>query len=100
MLKRIVKMEFKEDRLSDFLIAVKGKKKTIRSFKGCEHLEFWQDHKDPCIIFTFSCWKTLEDLNAYRYSSFFKETWQFTKSCFRKKAEAWSFSEILTNAQE
>ena len=95
MLKRIVKMEFEEKKLADFLASVAGKKEIILSFQGCEHLEFWQDQNDPCIIFTYSCWATKADLNAYRYSDFFKETWSFTKSCFRQKAKAWSMNEIL-----
>ena len=100
MLKRIVKMEFDETKLADFLESVKGKKEIIQSFNGCEHLEFWQDQNDPCIIFTYSCWQTEDDLNAYRFSQFFKDTWQFTRTCFRRKAEAWSFSEILKSKDE
>ena len=95
MLKRIVKMEFKEDKLEDFLESVKRKKEIILAFDGCKHLEFWQDQNDPCIVFTYSNWDSEHHLNLYRYSDFFKETWRYTKTCFRTKAEAWSFGEIL-----
>ena len=66
------------------------RKGTIKSFRGCTHLELWQDSKQPNVFFTYSNWNSEEDLNHYRYSEFFKETWGLTKTMFKEKAQAWS----------
>ena len=42
------------------------------------------------ILFTYSSWNAAEDLENYRNSELFKETWSYVKSLFEAKAEAWS----------
>jgi heme-degrading monooxygenase HmoA len=89
MIVRIVKMEFKKEHVSDFKNLFDNKKEKIRAFPGCQYLELLQgtDAKET-IFMTYSHWKSPEDLENYRYSDLFKETWAETKAMFSKKAEA------------
>ena len=90
MLKRIVKMTFREASVPEFLALFEEVKSTIRAREGCHHLELWQDKKAKNILFTFSIWENEEALNAYRHSDFFGKTWKRTKALFADRAEAWS----------
>ena len=90
MIIRIVKMTFQSQRIIDFTTLFEERKQTIKSFKGCTHLELWQDSKNENIFFTYSHWHSEEDLDHYRFSEFFKDTWSKTKLLFSEKAEAWS----------
>ena len=87
---RLVKMTFKSDAINTFLQLFETKKKLIRDFPGCKHLELWQDTQNPSICFTYSRWETPEALEEYRNSSFFEDTWNTTKQLFAGKPEAWS----------
>ena len=90
MIIRIVKMTFLERHINDFTALFEERKQTIRSFKGCTHLELWQDTKCENIFFTYSCWESEAELNHYRFSDFFKDTWSKAKELFADKPEAWS----------
>jgi len=90
MILRIVKMTFSDDGIRQFTDLFEARKQTIGGFKGCTHLELWQDTKCENIFFTYSCWESEADLNHYRFSDFFKDTWGKTKALFADKPEAWS----------
>lgn len=94
MIKRIVKLTFKESEVEVFLKIFKNKKKKIRNFSGCMHLELWRDANQPNIFFTYSYWESEIELNAYRHSELFRETWKNTKILFSDKPEAWSVEVI------
>ena len=49
---RIVKMTFAPEHLDRFMSIFAERQSTIKNFEGCQHLELWQDEKDPCICFT------------------------------------------------
>jgi heme-degrading monooxygenase HmoA len=90
MIVRIVQMTFFEDKIQDFTALFEDRKSKIRNFEGCVHLELWQDTTDPRIFFTYSIWNSEHDLNHYRFSEFFKDTWGKTKLLFQDKPQAWS----------
>lgn len=90
MFTRIVKMEFKEETITDFLAHFETIKYNIRHFEGCHFLELYRDQRTPTIFFTYSKWESTEALEAYRHSSLFKEVWAQTKPKFAHKAQAWS----------
>ena len=90
MIVRIVQMTFKEDCIDAFTSFFEARKQTIRNFQGCTHLELWQDSKNPTIFFTYSNWDSETDLDHYRFSEFFKDTWRHTKAMFASKPQAWS----------
>ena len=93
MLVRIVKMQFNADFVEDFKILFTGVKPFISNFKGCTEVRLLQHETDLNLFFTISKWKTAEDLERYRNSDLFIETWRKVKPNFKSKAEAWSLLE-------
>jgi heme-degrading monooxygenase HmoA len=94
MITRLVKMTFREECISEFITFFETRKQTISNFPGCAHLELWQDTAHKNICFTYSVWHSPADLDHYRFSEFFKDTWIKTKLLFADKAEAWSMDVI------
>ena len=90
MIKRLVKLSLSEAYILDFKELFGLKENEIKSFKGCAHLEIWQDCDNPTIFFTYSIWESEDALNAYRSSLLFKSIWPNVKPMFKEKAEAWS----------
>ncbi|MBT4918764.1 MAG: antibiotic biosynthesis monooxygenase [Flavobacteriaceae bacterium] len=94
MFTRIVKMEFKSDKVPNFLKSFELVKEKIRTFDGCSHLELYQDKNDPAIFFTYSKWEKESDLMNYKASNLFRNVWATTKPLFRSKAQAWSVNSL------
>lgn len=94
MIIRVVKMTFKEEEIDAFKKLFDERKSLIRNFPGCTHLELWQDKNNPQVFFTYSWWQTKEDLNRYRESHFFDDTWRLTKQKFAARPEAWSLNRL------
>ena len=93
---RIVKMNFKSDKVEEFLNIFDRHKTKIRNFEGCDFLELYQDKKDKNIFFTYSYWQTEDDLENYRKSNLFKKVWSKTKILFSEKPEVWSVDKIVS----
>lgn len=96
MIKRIVKMVFREENIEDFIQFTDEIKETIKNNEGCLHLDILQDKKYPEIFFTYSCWNSEKDLENYRKSDFFNTIWPQTKKWFAEKPVAWS-TEVVHN---
>ena len=94
MIKRIVKMEFQQDRVDDFLQLFEQRADRIRTFPGCHYLELLQVQSDPHVFFTLSIWDDTAALEAYRNSPLFAQTWSTTKTLFAKRPEAWTTTSI------
>lgn len=90
MITRIVKMQFEEGEIENFKRLFEERKSLIRNFEGCTHLELWQDKSNPSIFFTYSWWDSEVQLNAYRDSDFFEDTWRLTRQKFAARPEAWT----------
>ncbi|MEO9869299.1 putative quinol monooxygenase [Ekhidna sp.] len=90
MLIRIVRMDFKPDSVNDFLELFELVKEKIATFPGCEHLELCRDAKEGHIYYTFSKWQSEDDLEKYRHSELFEDTWEKTKVLFGGKPLAYS----------
>ncbi len=89
-------MTFKVDEVETFKVLFNERKEQIRHFEGCQYLELLQGKNEPNIFFTYSFWKEESDLNNYRHSELFNDTWAKTKVLFDAKPEAWSVhSEII-----
>ena len=93
MIIRIVKMEFEESKIPDFLNIFAASRDLIRSFSGCTHLQLLQGQEDSCVFFTYSYWREEADLANYRSSELFREVWADTKKLFRAEPEAWSLTD-------
>lgn len=94
MIKRVVKLTFREEEIETFLKNFNRNKVKIRGFEGCHHLELWRDIRQPNIFFTYSFWENEDKLNAYRHSELFKNVWSATKILFSDKPQAWSIDTI------
>ncbi|MEM6830934.1 MAG: antibiotic biosynthesis monooxygenase family protein [Bacteroidota bacterium] len=90
MLKRIVRMEFHPEKVTDFLSLFEEVKDKIANQEGCTHLELCQDASFPYVYYTFSLWKEEKFLEAYRNSELFEATWAKTKVLFNGKPRAYS----------
>ena len=90
MLIRIVRMDFKPEKVSDFLELFETVEDKIKNFPGCSHLELCKDAKLDNVYYTFSKWQEEENLEKYRHSELFEDTWAKTKVLFGGKPLAYS----------
>jgi heme-degrading monooxygenase HmoA len=90
MITRVVKMTFKPENIQAFKEIFYATQKLIISFEGCNRVDLMRDLNNECVFFTLSFWDSEEDLNSYRQSYLFKNTWSKVKPLFSEKAEAWS----------
>lgn len=95
MILRIVKMTFRDEEIDVFLTLFNQRKSLIRSFDGCSHLELWQETGSANVFFTYSIWDSEQDLNRYRFSELFKDTWSKTKALFAAPPQAWSVAQKM-----
>jgi len=94
MLIRIVKMSFYPEKITEFLDVFHQNKEQIRNFNGNTFLELYQDKGNKSVFFTYSIWKSENDLENYRKSELFREVWANTKVLFNDKPQAWSVNKI------
>lgn len=94
MINRLVKMSFKPEECDNFLHFFSTVYPTIKEFEGCIHLELWRGTQEQNVFFTYSVWQSEHHLNQYRFSEFFKKTWDSTRVLFNKKAEAISCEKV------
>ena len=74
-------------------------KKQIRAQEGCTGLEILRSEEDGRIsLWTISLWENEGDLEGYRSSDLFKQTWSKVKPLFSAKARAWTLTSIETLA--
>lgn len=92
---RIVKMTFKEEHVEDFQKLFEERKERIRHFEGCSYLELWNDKQDRTIFYTYSIWEDASNLEQYRISDLFQDTWSTVKKWFHKKPEAFSADQLI-----
>jgi heme-degrading monooxygenase HmoA len=89
-------MEFKEEHISDFEELFQARKGKIRNHTGCESLSLLRDMNNPCVFLTYSYWTDVQDLERYRNSDLFMNTWKEIKPWFNSAPQAWSVSEEVT----
>lgn len=94
MMKRIVKMKFREDGVETFIALFEKVKFRISGLNDCHSLELVQAF-DGQTFFTISIWENEAALNEYRNSEMFKETWTVVKTLLETKAEAWSTQSLF-----
>lgn len=90
MIVRLVKLTIQPDKIHDFKKLFVSVEDSIRSFHGCQSLQLLNDVNNPDVFFTYSVWSSENELNDYRFSPFFKNTWGKTRQYFSLPAEAWS----------
>ncbi len=90
MITRIVKMTLQKGTKATFAGFFNKSQPYILNFKGCHSVEMKSLSTDPDTVFTVSRWEHEEDLELYRESDFFIQTWRQVKPLFAVKAEAWT----------
>ncbi len=92
---RLVKLTIKQEEVEKFKSIFSASRGVILGFKGCEKLSLVVDNNNPQIMFTVSHWENESDLENYRNSDFFKNTWSTVKKMFDAAPEVWSTSIYL-----
>lgn len=90
MITRVVKMTFRPENIFRFKEIFYESKSMIQAFEGCVRVELMNDVNNEDCYFTLSYWLTEDDLNNYRQSYLFKNTWSKVKPLFSERAQAWS----------
>lgn len=96
MIVRIVKMSFKPENINEFLNLFEQKKQFIKNSTGCSLLELYREQQNSTVFFTYSYWNSKKDLENYRNSELFKDTWKLTKTMFIDKPIAWSVDKLVS----
>jgi len=95
MVKRIVLMELRPGTEDRFLNLFNAIKKEIRTQPGCLGLELLRhSNKEETSFWTISLWQSDVDLETYRASALFRNTWSEVKPLFSAKARAWTLMTI------
>ena len=94
MIVRWVHMHFRPEEVDRFIGVFDQSREAIRTSPGCLSLRLLQDPTDPSSIQTLSTWEKAEDLERYRQSRLFEDTWAKTKVLFDQKPRAYSY-EVL-----
>ena len=90
MITRIVKLEFKEDKIDEFIQFFDTIKQKVNNFPGCSGMKLYQDLNSPTTVITYSHWESQNDLDKYRESETFGAVWPKIKPWFNAKPAAWS----------
>lgn len=95
MITRIVRMEFKQEHVQDFLAHFGRIHALIRDYPGVRHLELHRDASRSNVFYTYSKWDSEAALETYRQSDLFKGAWGEVKPWFSEKAQAFSLVEEM-----
>jgi len=91
MIVRMVRMTFKPEEASRFVALYTNVSPKIKATKGCLAVGLYHDVEAEFTYATISEWESKEDLEAYRQSEFFKETWAKVKLMQSSRAVAHSY---------
>ncbi len=81
-----------DDRFLDIFNQVKQE---IRNQKGCLNLEILRSHDHGLTsLWTISVWQSADDLETYRTSALFRQTWAEVKPLFAGPASAWTLTSL------
>ena len=94
MITRIVMLNFKPDKVAEFLEIFNQNKQVLANSDGCICLEIFESTSDIDTYFTISNWQSVEHLERYRQSELFKEIWSKVKPLFNNKAQAWTLNTL------
>jgi len=94
MINRFVKLEIDPLFHEEFIAFTKGEREDIISFQGCSFLRVYQDQEKSNVFYTHSKWESVDALNNYRESDFFRGNWAKVKKWFIAKPEAWSLNDV------
>ena len=95
MITRIVRLTVKDDASKEAFRNIYQRRNPFKNgVKGCKAVNIMRDVMHKNIYYTVSQWDSVDDLEAYRKSDYFKETWPMVKAQLSQRAEAFSMTEI------
>lgn len=89
-IERVVRLSFRAENVSDFLVIFNQSKNKILAMEGCLALRLMRDLHDSSVYYTLSLWASPDALENYRQSVLFRETWSKTKALFSAPAVTFS----------
>ncbi len=90
MILRLVQLPLKEDCVEDFKRLFGESHPHLMDTPGCEEALLRTDHADPTTCWTVSKWQSIEHLESYRSSDWFRHTWPRIKTMLASRAQAWT----------
>lgn len=95
MIQRIVKLTLsKQTDLEAFRVIYDARNPMKNKVKGCRSVKIMKEINDENVYYTVSMWDSDADLEAYRSSAYFKETWPMVKAHLAVRAEAFTLKDI------
>ena len=95
MITRVVRLTLRPDINSEAFEEIYRKRNPYtKGVKGCRSVKVMKDVNDDHVHYTLSAWDRNEDLEAYRQSDYFAETWPMVKALLDQKAQAFSMTEM------
>ncbi|HEY4687758.1 MAG TPA: antibiotic biosynthesis monooxygenase [Anaerolineae bacterium] len=99
MIVRLVCMKIKPERLAEFRRIYEEACDRIRAFPGCLFLQLLIDTGGEGNLYTISHWQSVDHLEAYRQSSFFRGVWERLKPLFRDRPWAESTTVLIDSSK-
>ena len=99
MIVRLVCMKIKPEKLEEFRRVYEEACDRIRAFPGCMFLQLLLDMEGEGNLYTISHWRSLEDLETYRSSAFFRGVWERLKPLFRERPWAQSTTVLVDSSK-
>lgn len=94
MITRIVRLSIAPVHKDYFITLFNATYESIRHYKGCHHLELWEDTREAEVLITLSKWENEDALDDYRSSDLFKSTWSKVKPLFSAPPFAFSMKRL------
>jgi len=95
MIKRIVRLTVRDEASMEAFRNIYAERNPFKNgVQGCMSVKIMKDVTEENIYYIVSHWDRPEDLEAYRQSDYFKETWPMVKAQLATRAEAFSMTEI------
>lgn len=95
MIKRIVRLTLKDNTSKAAFEEIYNRRNPHKNgVQGCHDVKVMKDVNEENIYYTVSTWESNDDLEAYRHSDYFKETWPMVKAHLATRAKAFSLMEI------
>lgn len=93
-------MEFLPEKSDEFEACVKNITQRIANFEGCYAVRILRESDEGNVFFSYSYWRSKEDLEKYRKSDLFREIWPKTKAMFSSRAIAWTTEVVDSKINE
>lgn len=89
MITRILKLNLKQERISDFILYAESILPKVLQMPGCKNIDLLQDKNDESTWFIYTIWESEASLNKYRKSEINIGLIRKLKEWLAKDFQAW-----------